>query len=46
MEKNTKRNIYNNMYACITELLCCIAKIRYNAVNQLYINNFFLKLGA
>ena len=40
MEKNTKRNIYNNMYACLTELPCYIAKIRHNAVNQ-YINHFF-----
>lgn len=43
MGKNRKRNIYNNMCACITELLCWIAKIRYNAVNQLYINIFFKK---
>ena len=34
MEKNMKRNIY--IYICITESLCCVAKIK--ACYQLYFN--------
>jgi len=41
MEKTMKKNIY--IYICITESLCCSAEIKYNIINQVYFNFFFLK---
>ena len=40
MEKNMKRNIY--IYICITESLCCVAKIK--ACYQLYFNKIKKKI--